>query len=375
MKHLFLAAAIAMSGSAWANSVGSLYNGKQFDLDGRDLVQDADRPNEFYVVPARFKIVPTTISLGENGEETEQRGVNHRVMTINGQQYSVYTIRVRLDKPNEQQILLANNKLYQKFGAGAQVVGMAPVCGINLGAPLTEVSAGASSARPDAVVIRYNLQSTEAGKCESALFPRELTLTIYAPMSMEPQIAQDITSKVGLVIPAIELVLRYKYQDKVSVTIDAKNTYDQLKASAGIEGGYKFVSGSLSGNMTKMFNKLKVTGRIHRDCQNPDPAICDGFVEKAQELLKEIVFKYTPLATPNPDTKNLIVGDKEKVSANMVRVDMAMDKQEFENHGEFVFDFTSNTYSSIRTQAIVDLKKVNPEHLAKEVQDLLKGLE
>lgn len=367
--------AITLSSQAPAAALASLYNGEQFRLKNQLLLQDSDRPDEFYYLPQKYR-VKRRGKLNEETQKVEYRtDLNHRVVRKGEREYSVYSMLVELEQPSPFDVLMAQTELSTKLGRQVVIKGLVPICGISLG-EVGSASAGIAkpveAISPDATLVQYSLNSSEAGKCNSPLASTEFRILYRVPLKEEPVYAENATSSVGLVLAPVELTLPYKYKDQVVIQIDARSAYEQLKAAADVKGTYKFVSGEMKAAVSKLFNMLQITGGIDVNCQNPDKAICDRFLVQAQEILAKTFFTYLPFAA-NGDTNPLTFADKDKaVDTSLVKVQMAMDQQSAERIGKFKIDFTNTVYSSITAQVQVTAARLPVENLAPEVRALLK---
>jgi hypothetical protein len=366
--------ALATPAMARADALASIYNGEQFQLNGQLLVQDADHPDDFYVLPQTFHIQqqstydPTTDTL------KKKMSINHQVIAANGNQYSDYTMKMVLDEPTQMQLMQASMQLRRTASPNARIKGMAPICGMRLTLPGLETSTEAPIAGkfdPNTTFIQYSISSTDAEKCNAILTTTEFTLEYRVPLVLEPTVAKNLTSDVGLVLQPIDLILPYKYKDKVSVAIDARSAIDQLKASVGLQGSFKFVTAGVQASMEKMMNALKISGQLQVDCQNPDKTMCDRFVDQAVQILTKTFFTYLPMATSG-DTNPLVIADKDKaVNASLFKIQLAFDEQSAERIGQFKVDFSNTVYDSVHGQARIEASRVPLEALDPIVRKLL----
>lgn len=362
---LILAASLIFSGAANATALASVYNGQQFRLEGHLLVQDAEHPNDYYVVPKLYRLRNKVYVNDQTGESSNRASINHKVITVNGHQFSSYTMRFRLDEPGMMEKMTAEALLQLKAGRAAKIKGVAPVCGIRLATPgfdQIKPSGNQPASNPKSTTITYSISSTEAGKCNAFLDTTDFSVEYRVPMELEPKTAADLTSDTGLVLPPVELLLPYKYKDSVVVEVDAESAVKQLKAGADLQGSFKYVTAQVSANISKLVNKLSVSGGIKVDCQNPDRTICDHFLEQAKDILAKTLYIYEPFAKDG-DTNPLVVADKDNASASMFKVSLGYDEQEAKRIGKFRVDFSNTVYSSISSQAQLRAAKASPAAL------------
>lgn len=361
------------SALARASALASLYNGTQFHLEGQLLVQDSENPNDFYLIPQVYEVKRESVFNPTTQSFSERVAVNHRVFSKDGHQYSSYSIRMILEMPDQLEIQRALSALRQKVGQSARIIGAAPVCGLRLDLPARLPSMEGSSEPPyNATWIQYSIASSEAGKCNSMMDTTEFSLEYRVPLDLEPALAQNITTDVGLLLPPIELVLPYKYKDKVRVEVDAESAIQQLKAGADIKGSFKFVTGEVQANIERLVNTLQVTGQMAVDCQNPDPTICNYFLDQAKDVLAKTLYIYTPLAVGG-DTNPMVLGDKEKnVDASLFKVGLAFDEQSAKRIGKFRVDFSNTVYSSIYSQVQIHVQNIPSENLDPIVRQMLQ---
>ncbi len=370
---LFSLALLLSTQAARANSLASIYNGEQYKLDGYTLVQDANSPDNFYVLPHRYQIKSETFYNRETDKYESKYGVTHHIDTDSaGARFSIYTISMTLDEPGRTEKSKASLALHRDHSSSAKIVGLAPVCGMRLDVPGAVSNTPLS---PSVTLATYSIKSS-SGQCDSILDTTDFSLNLRVPMEQEPGFAKMITSEVGIVLPPLELLLPYKYKDKVTLSINASNAYERMKTSAGLTGTWKVIQANVQVNTESALNQLAITGGIVMDCQNQDKTACDLFLKQAQDILNQIFLKYIPLATnPEANTTPIAVqaGDKGASSA-MFRVDLSMDKAEAQSLGTFNIDFTNSVYSSIHTQVQLDISNVPPEVLDPAVRRQLNGL-
>lgn len=355
-----------------ANALASIYNGDQYHLRGQFLVQDADHPNDFYILPQAYRLKHQSVYDEAAGDYKDDFGITHQVSVINNVRYSVYNMILVLEQPSEMQRMEATFLLRRKVGMNAIIKGIAPICGMRIAgfeSASDSVEKGTSS--PDATLIQYSIDSTEPGKCKSLVTATQFNIRIRVPLEQEPAFAANLISGVGVTLPSIELILPYKYKDHVTMTLNAHDALQQLKGSAGISGAFSVVSTQLKGSVEEMMNKLQIMGSLHVDCQNPDHSACDHFMQQAQEIITKIFFTYLPLSTQG-DTNPIVLADKEKSGSAKVKVDLAIDSQTADHIGEFKLDFSNSVYDSVQTQAQIHVANVPKGILDPAVQALLK---
>ena len=359
--------------AANAGALASIYNGEQFQLEDQLLVQDADHPESYYYLPRTYKLKSRT-ALDMDGNPKRETSLKHRVVTKGDKQYSVYTMTLELDHPTSLQLRIAEMQIRRKTGQRAVIKGPAPVCGIRVRGPGFDSTAAASpvdKVDPDATLIQYSVNSTEAGKCASVLATTEFNLVYRVPISQEPQTAETITSSVGLFIPAVEILLPYKYREKVVVTLDAVSTYEQLKAAADLQGTFKAVTAGVSAAMSDLKNKLMMSGGIAVDSENPDPAIRDRFLTMALEILSKTYLNYLPMGLAG-NTDSLVLADKEKAaSASLFKVQLGFDRQSAERIGKFRIDFSNAVYGGVTSQVQIKAARASKDSLDPQVRSLL----
>lgn len=364
------------AGRANANALASIYNGDQFQLNDQLLVQDADHPDDFYILPRTFHIKRQSTYNADTGEVKNIVSVNNRVLTSGQNQYSDYSIRVVLDEPGRLELLQAAMNLRRVANPNARIKGVAPICGMHVLIPGISNSTEApnpASFDPNTTFIQYSLGSTDGDKCNSVLATSEFTFEYRVPISLEPATARNLTSDVGLVLQPIDMILPYKYKDKVKIVVDARSAVEQMKAAASLQGSFKFVTAGVQASMEKMMNSLQVTGQLHVDCQNPDTTACDRFVNQAQDILTKVLVNYLPMSGAG-DTNPLVVADKNRaVNATMFQVQLNYDQQSAERIGQFTVDFSNTVYSSVHAQAQIDASHVPVEVLAPAVRKLLES--
>lgn len=376
---LFFAVSLLFSGAANASALASVYNGEQFRLKGQLLVQDAEHPDDYYLIPKIYRLKNKIFVNEQTGERSNRANVNNKVITVNGRQYSSYTMRFRLDEPSEVELLEAKMLLQMKAGRAANIRGVAPICGIRLASLGFDQGTGNEAdtqkaiSNPNVTTITYSISSTEAGKCTSLLDTTDFTVEYRVPIELEPKTAQDLTSDIGLVLPPVELLLPYKYKDSVTVEVDAESAIKQVKAAADLQGSFKFVTAQISASISNLVNKLTVSGGLKVDCQNPDRTVCDHFLEQAKDILSKTLFIYTPLAEKG-DTNPLVVSDKDKSSSSMFKVSLAYDEQEAKRIGKFRVDFSNMVYSTVSGQAQLRAAKASPSALDPIVRKKLEAI-
>lgn len=376
MKYIFLSVVIVVVAQlAHGGAIGSVYNGEQFKIQGQLLVQDADKPNSFYFLPRKYKL-KTKSRINVKSDKIEKTyGLHHQVVSEAGHQYSVYTMKLTLDRPGQLRSLDAELELRRLKGNDAKILGLTPVCGLRLDLPTGGVlvsNTNSNPVNPDAIQIKYSLSSTEAGRCTSILDTSDVVLEYRVPMAREPEVANKLVSSVGLVLPSVELVLPYKYKDRVVVSVDAEMAYEQTKTAGSLTGDAKSVMLEARASVDAMFGRASATGKTIIDCQNPDRTICDRFVEQAKDHLVKMLFVFTPIA--EAQAPQVLVGDKEKIfEAGKTKVGLAFDAQTAKRQQNFVIDFSNAVYSSISAQAQVEINKIPFEIFDPAVQALVKS--
>jgi hypothetical protein len=364
--------AALISVSAWAGAVASIYNGEQYHLNGAVLVQDADHPDDFFILPTRYHL-KTKSHVDDQGRLVTAQSARNTVVRINGHDYSSYAMTFELDEPGKLEMLRATQALRQQVGRPARIKGLVPICGLRLAVPGFKESgpSGDNRLNPDSPLLRYSISSTEADKCASIIDTSEFNMEYRVPIGLEPEAAKEITSDVGMTLPPIEIVLPYKYKDHVTVKIEAQSTINQLRAGGDFAGSFKMVTLQVKASIETLFNRLAVTGGLDVDCQNPDRKICDGFVEQAKDILAKTLFLYTANADKG-DTNPLVLADNDKaVSTGGFKATLGIDSQSATREGYFRVDFSSTAYSSITSQAQVTAKNISRRYLDPQILKLL----
>lgn len=369
---IFSIATVLISLSAHAGALASLWNGEQFRLSGQILVQDADKPLDFYFLPTRYKVKATSVYNESTGESERKTWVTHQVVTDGTLKYSVYNIRMKLDEPGRFETLRAESELRQKVGLEARIKGLVPICGLSLGSSLVAAGEIGAQPNPSATVITYSIHSSEAEQCKSIVDVPEFNLQIRVPLSREPEFARAMTSDVGLVLPSIDVILPYKYNNKVTMLFNSKTTYEMMSQNVGLKGTYKMVTGEVESNIRKMFQSLEITSQMKVDWQGTDVALRDRFITQAIEFLSQAYIKYNAVTGPVGD-KEVVVGDKDKsVSSSLFSVSLAMSEQAATQKADITIDFSSATYSTVKSQTQLDVSRVSKSVLSPEVQQMLE---
>ncbi|NJM09615.1 MAG: hypothetical protein HC883_01555 [Bdellovibrionaceae bacterium] len=343
-----------------ASALASIYNGQQFNIDGATIVQSADSPSDFYVLPTLYRVRGGTKWDDLLSEYVDINPVARREEEISGTKVVIYTMRFDLDLPSKMQQLYALREL-RKFQPNARIVGIAPVCGIRFGdAGIAEVLAASSPIKTDPTkpMIRYSFRSTDADKCGSTLRTTAFTVEYTVPAENAAGIESAMASEAGLVLPPVELVLPYKFKDKVVVKVDAASAIEVLKSGADLEGTYKFVKAGVQARMQSLINRLNSAGMIEMDCQNPDPVVCSQFLTKAMEILSKTLFIFEAQANSG-DTNPLVIGDGEKaVDASLIKARVAFESAKAVRNGRFEVDFSNVVYSTIKAQAELIVRNI-----------------
>lgn len=373
MKHLILWLTLVPQLS-FANSLASIYNGEQYDLGKIFLAQDANKPEDFYVMPSSFSLAPPQYYWDEKIQDYASKStVSHEIVEVAGKKYSSYTLRFKLDQPSRQDVRRATNRLWN-LRANARIKGLVPICGVKLGYFGFEFAQGEkptpeNSVNPGGEYIRYSLRSNDSDRCTSLVSLKELSVVYRVPLELEPEAAKALTSDTGLVLPPVEVIMPYKYTDKVSIKIDTQSVIDQLKATGGFKGTIKKVALDVQGSVERMWNNLTTTGVIKIDCQS-DQAVCERYYEIARDVIAKTFYIYTPLATAG-DTTPLTLSDNNKSTPSLFDVKVNTDLARADRKSEFSLDMDNPVYSSMRTQVQFKAFGVSPDVLAKEVRDLL----
>jgi hypothetical protein len=357
--------------SSRAGALASIWNGEQFGIDGETLVQDADRPDEFYILPRKYKIQKKSKYNERTDSFDTVPQVVHQISDIGGVKYSIYNITLVLDEPGQMELMELDSKL-QRHRPSARIRGLANVCGMSLGLPAVAPLPGPVD--QNALHITYSINSTTENSCSSILPQTAFNLQIKVPLSREPEVANAMSSSVGMVLPPIELLFPYKYSDSVIVTFNAKKTIDQMATGLDLKGTWKVVSAGVSARTQDIVNRLKITGAIKMDCQNPDKRICDSFLEKAKEILSSSLVRYVPQTpvTNEGGVAQVVMGDNNKdVPTSLFKVEMAMDSRSFSDSEELKIDFSDVNYSTVKTQVQLDVSKVPKKSFKPEVRKLL----
>lgn len=343
---------LLFSSLARANSLASIYNGSQYQLDGQLLVQDADNSNNYYYVPQAFRLKQSSQWDAKKQAYVPDYGIHREVITKAGRQYASYTMRFELDEPSESDVLTATMNLAVKTSPLVQILGMAQICGLSLAVP-GFATAPPAPPDPDATVIRYSINSTDAGKCNSLVSLNEFSMSLTVPLERDHEYLNNFISPNGPVLPPVEMILPYKYKDRVIVSVDAHAALDQAKAAVGVGFTYEAVTAAVNASMENLWRSLTASGQVYVDCQNDDHTICDRFVQQAQDLLAKSIFLITPDMSKG-DTNPLVVGDNNKASsANLFKIQLGYDEQHLSDNQKLTVDFTNVVYSSVRAQAQV----------------------
>ena len=369
MKKIIILLLLLAAKNASASALASIYDGEEFKLDGEVLVQDYQTPTDFYILPQRYTVIQQSVYNPKTRRYTKIANANNIVTTENGKKYSIYTLRLRLVEPSQNDLLNATFLLRQKH-PGAQIKGLAPICGMTIAMPGQDLPSRA--ANPDVPLITYSIKSTSSQKCGTIVANSEFTMSIHVPLESEPMYANALTSNGGLILPPIDVAMPYKYEDKVKITVDAKSFYKQVKAGAGIEGSWKVVSVGVKANVEKALQTLNIGGLVKMDCQNPDKTICGKFYDQAVKILSDSVMKYMPIAATNPNQDPLITTENNKSpGTNMFRVDMAYDEATAEKMVNLVVDFKDTEYDTLTSQVQLDISNLPQTILSDEVKAIL----
>ncbi len=363
---------IGFSLHAKASALASLWNGEHINLSGQILVQDAEQPLDFYVLPSKYILKRESKMDPQTGQLVNTVWFQNRVVDQGGVKYSVYTFKLELDSPGRMELLRAENKLRSITKTKARIKGLAPICGVALGSNFASFATPTPQVDPEATLISYSIKSTEADQCKSVLGTSDFAIEIKVPMSREPEVASQLISMTGLVLPALELVHPYKIKNSIVMTFNPVVLFEQMQTNVGLTGTWKFITASVQSNSTKMMKSLELTGGLTVNWEGADQAIRDIFINKAIEFLSQSYLKYSQTSQKDLNSKPETVADKnQSVSTSLFRVDMAMTKEAATIKEKISLDFSSVTYGTVKSQAQIEISNITSDQLDPEVRKLL----
>jgi hypothetical protein len=364
---LFLLAALSIK--AQALTYTSVYDGEQFQLAGFSLVQSAENPAHYYVLPNQFRIKASSYYDQAKRDYVLDPGVVHQVEEVDGHEFSIYTFRFALRSPSKIDELTAGMLLKAKK-PGSVLQGMAKPCGMSLSVPGFSPEEGPgdgarmAKSNPNVPYVQYSISSTEAGRCNSFdSLPKDLTVTYRVPMSREPMTAQSLISGTGILIPPMTLLFPYKYTDKFSISLKKKSAMTQLQALIDLKGTVKMVTGQVRAGINKMIKNLEISGAFHQDCRSPQE-VCAKYLEMAKSMVEARLVTYTPI---KEEAKDLVIGDSDK-DASVFKVALAFDYKTVTDNETFDFVLSNTNYSSISTQAHFRAARIPVEVLDPKVR-------
>lgn len=345
---------------AGATAVASLYNGEQYEIDGVMLVQAADQPDTFFIMPKEYHLVRTSKWDSDLEERVYSPPVHHQTESVDGQTYGIYTMTFDLDVPGAQQRLVLGMKL-RRFHPNAQIAGLVPICGVKLdllGINLAMVKETSQRKETKATTIRYSLNSTEGDKCKAQISPTRFSVTYRVPIENDQSVRAELESESGLVLPPVELVIRNKYTDKITLKINKRRTIEQLKGLADLKGSLKMIKASVNAGIEDLIRRSEVAGDLHINCENINGPACQAFLEyvKSQMIKDLLVIKPEK---PEGNIDRLVVGDSGKdVDASIFSVGLAFDSASVKDEEVFTFGFRGEVYDAIGTQVQLRANRV-----------------
>lgn len=369
---------------AYGKAGASIYNGQHLGIKGIHLMQMADDPNEFRWIPVEYKVQKESKTyIDEWGDERliKVPKITHNIQNMGSASYSIYSFNVKLNKLSRIRKAKIERLLRTKH-PGARLEGMAPICNMKLVAPSISVSTTDTSKGQLAYpIVQYGFSPGTDGDCAKIDFETWFPVRITVPMTLEPDFALNMVAGTGLVLPNVRVSHPYKYTDKVSVYINSRLFYDQVKNQSSISGGLFDVSAQVNNSISKALENLSVMGQFKMDVQND--ANRTAYLQMVKDLITNLFVTFSQKEIPfNGAEPNFPSGCKPDPAKTVVKTaagapipfcvsaTFSKSEQDLERIKDISFNFQDTNYGTIYSDIVVRIKPVNVELISDDLKKL-----